>query len=254
VNLRVVIPPFCLCFLFLLLPIVHAVDIPSPDLFVLDGVTYAYYHYSSSSRASWLLVFLPGGLGYFGILYGCGGNLFWIRDPDSGNMMQSCWASGQKYWWLSVEFGAVGFDVVTPLTYLYSYADRDWLHSLLVYMKYSYGYPHILLAGFSAGGAAVASTIAWSGSMMNGLVDAAAIYEAPTLQTGALGSAAYAWNVTVPVFLAYGDQDSRVQSTSGSRYANMLRVEYKLIILDDGHDENIIIETLPSLEQFLGLT
>jgi predicted esterase len=245
---------FFLCFVLGVLPTVHAVDLPTPDVFVLGGMTYAYYHaYSSSFHASWLLVFLPGGLGFIGILYGCGGNLFWLLDPSSGKMMQTCWPIASKYWWVAAEFGAVGFDMVTPLTYVYSYSNRDWLRSLLAYMKSSYGYQHMLLAGFSAGGAAVASAIAWSGITMNGLVDAAAIYEAPTLQTGALGSAVNAWNVTVPVFLAYGNHDSRVDSTSGSRYASMLHVEYKLMILNDGHDDTIIIETLPELQQFLGL-
>lgn len=241
-------------------PLVHGQVTYSPTTFTFQDHIYAYYQVDSIRRSDWVVVFLPGGLGGNGVLLGCGGNIFKFEDPTSGRMHEVCWAIASKDSWLAGEFMLVDFDFIEPLVYQFSFGTRDWIITLLHHLKDDLGYPHILLAGFSAGAAVTASIIAWQGEEMNWLIDAAAIYEGPTLLSGALGSARIAYNVTVKTFLVYGSEDQPIAPDmpgaplgNGINYADNMNpnVPHQLIIVPKGHDPTVIVDTLPDLITFL---
>lgn len=257
------------CFLILVgtMPSVFAFDSwPSPSsVFSFGNVTLAYYQGASSS--SWVVVFLPGGQGSAEMLTGCAGALVRMPVPVGASDLERlsqlgwvpCWVIPSRHGWLAAEFMSVGFDFIEPLAYTFTFATRDWVISLLQDVRYGLGYRHVLLAGFSAGAAIVADMIAWEGSSMNGLIDAAAIYEGPTVGRGVLGSANLAYNVTVPTFLVYGSLDGPVAQNmpgvpaeSGQYYADgILIARHDLLIVEKGHDETVIVDTLPELVAFL---
>jgi pimeloyl-ACP methyl ester carboxylesterase len=251
------------------MPSVFATDSwPSPNvIFSFGSVTVAYYQRSAPS--GWIVVFLPGGQGSGEMLTGCAGKLVQMPVPVGASDLEQlsqmgwvpCWVILSNHGWLAAEFMNVGFDFIEPLTYTFTFGSRGWIISLLQYVRYGLGYQHVLLAGFSAGAAIVADLIAWGGSSMNGLLDAAAIYEGPTIGRGVLGSSNLAYNVTVPTFLVYGNLDGPtaanfpgVPPDSGQQYAENMRsnVPRQLIIVTDkGHDETVIVDTLPELSAFL---
>ncbi len=260
-----------LCVLVLVgsMPSVFAFDSwPSPNsVFSFGNVSVAYYQ--TSMPSGWVVVFLPGGQGSGEMLTGCAGALVKMPVPPGASDLEKlsqmgwipCWAIPSKHGWLAAEFMNVGFDFIEPLSYTLKFGARGWVISLLQYVRYGLGYQHVLLAGFSAGAAIVADMIAWGGSSMNGLIDAAAIYEGPTLGYGVLGSSSVAYNVTVPTFLVYGSLDGPmapgfpgVPPDSGQQYANNMSpsVHHQFIIVTDkGHDETVIIDTLLQLIAFL---
>jgi hypothetical protein len=224
--------------------------LPEPEMFNYGELTYAYYH--KATYSDWVVVFLPGGQGGLGQLYGCGGNLF-PSYPPSDFSLQLCWVVNGKLRWLADVYSTVGFDMVQPTTYEFSYSNRGWLTNILQYVKYGLGYRHVILAGFSAGGAAAASAIAWSGSSMSNLIDAAVVYEGPMFSYGGFGPASLAANVTVPTFLVYGDSDGNVSVTNGMDYISHMnpQVPYQLEVLSCGHDDNVIIVSRSDLLLFL---
>lgn len=236
-------------------------QIPTPVQFAYDGLNYAWYQ--ANVKSDFVVVFLPGGQGSSEMLVGCAGN-YWMPQTLNGlfpaGVVRPCWPIASMHSWLAAEFMSVGFDFIEPLTYSFTYGTRGWVIRLLEYVRYGLGYRHIVLAGFSAGAAVTADVIAWEGSMMNRLVDAAAIYEGPTILSGVLGSAGLAWNVTVPTFLIYGSEDGPISPemlgvpvAHGSTYADNMNdaVTHQLIIVEKGHDITVIVDTLPELTNFL---
>ena len=257
------------CFVVLLgsMPSVFAFDSwPSPtSIFSYNNITVAYYQRSGSTVWSgWVVVFLPGGQGSAEMLTGCAGALIRMPVPVGASDLEQlsaagwlpCWPSPSMHGWLAAEFMNVGFDFIEPLTYTFTFGTRGWIIDLLQYVRYGLGYQHILLAGFSAGGAIVADIIAWEGSNMNWLIDAAAIYEGPTVGRGVLGSSNLAYNVTVPTLLVYGSLDGPVAQNmpgvpaeSGQYYADRMNfaMPHELFTVEKGHDETVIVDTLPQL-------
>jgi len=236
-------------------------QIPTPVQFAYDGLNYAWYQ--ANVKSDYVVVFLPGGQGSSEMLVGCAGN-YWMPRTLNGllpaGVLRPCWPIASMHSWLAAEFMSVGFDFIEPLTYTFTYGTRGWVIRLLEYVRYGLGYRHIVLAGFSAGAAVTADVIAWEGSIMNRLVDAAVIYEGPTILSGVLGSAGLAWNVTVPTLLIYGSKDEPISPemlgvpvAHGSTYADNMNdaVAHQLIIVDKGHDITVIVDTLSELVSFL---
>lgn len=243
---------------FLLPTVVHAQSLlATPVTLSFNNVTFAYYQ--SQVHPTWVVVFLPGGIGSPERLLGCN-NIVQLTDPNSGERMHFCYPIASKHFWLADQYMSAGFDYVEVLAYQFTFGTHSWLTSFLQYVKYGLGYSHVLLAGFSAGAAVTADLIAWGGVTMQGIVDAAAIYEGTTTGRGVLGSAYIAYNVTVPVFLVYGNHDEPlspafpgVPATNGQQYAKNMNpnVHHQLVIVESGHDESVITETLPELTDFL---
>ncbi len=208
----------------------------------LGDYTYDYYF---TGKTDWVMLFIPGGIGYQYMIDGCLGKF------DKKNI---CVVNPRADEWLARLYIDNKIDFIEPQKYIYNLAST-WVMLMLSHLKTDLKYENILLAGFSGGGSVVASMPTVYSNLQN-IVNSCVVYEGPTISyaSGPMGSASRAHSSLTKTFLAYGTNDTTAGPENGSRYANVMlpSVPKMLVTVPIGHDLTIAVHTLDSLFTFIG--
>ncbi len=204
--------------------------------------TYDYYF---TGKTDWVMLFLPGGIGYSDRVDGCLGKF------DKKNI---CIPSPRSDEWLAKLYMDNKIDFIEVQKYTYNLRDT-WVMMMLSHLKSDLKYENILLAGFSGGGSVVASMPTVYSNLQN-IVNSCIIYEGPTIlfSSGPMGAAYKSYLSYTKTFLAYGTNDTRAGPDNGSRYANGMSpsIPKMLVTVPIGHDLTITVHTLDMLFTFIG--
>ena len=203
------------------------------------------YDYYFTGKTNWVMLFLPGGIGYSDRVDGCLGKF---------NAKNICTPNPRADEWLARLYLDNKIDFIEAQKYTYGLRDT-WVMLMLAHLKSDLKYENILLAGFSGGGS-VAASMPTVYSNLQTIVNYVIIYEGPTMlfSSGPMGSAYKAYLSSTKTFLAYGTNDTRVGPDNGSRYANGMPASIlkMFVTIPIGHDLTIAVRTLDMLFTFIG--
>lgn len=204
---------------------------------------YDYYFVDGSD---WIILFMPGGIGYTDRIDGCLGK--W--DVKNG----TCITNPRSDEWMARIFIDNGINFIEPQKYVYRLSD-DWVLYMLAHLRTDLHYDNILLSGFSGGGS-VAASMPTVYTDLQKFVKASIIYEGPTIKetVGPMGSGYKAYKSSTKTFLAYGLNDTVVGPENGSVYIRAMpsSIQKMLVTIPVRHDMSIIPYTLDMMFAFIG--